>query len=59
MSLLKLGKIVVKKKVIATDIIELAAAVAVAGGTVIYIVKEALEKSREYKEQSNEHKEDV
>ena len=59
MSLLKLGKIVFRKKVIATDIIELAAAVTVAGGTVIYIVKEALEKSKEYREQSNEQKKDV
>ncbi len=59
MSLLKLGKIVIKRQVIARDIIELAAAVTVAGGTVAYIVKEALEKSREYREQNDEHRKKV
>lgn len=59
MPLRKLGKIIIKRKVLANDIIELAAAVAVAGGTVIYIVKEALEKSKEYREQSDESKKDV
>ncbi len=56
MSLWKLGKIIIKKKVVANDVIELAAAGAIAFGTVAYIVKEALKKSKEYKEQDKNEK---